>query len=187
MQGKNQLNALMPEIPFLKELPIDPSEKKFTCKFKQGIDTSCRTEQSPDTSNAGLYRAGIQRRWDGCMEPLRIPSRCDRFLYRLPSNKILTVLYYKVLNLLADSDHNAIWSVVDITDGQGEVFPAWGDKYPNWKLEQFHLLPDPRARFASAGNQDRPSMPPDDPASMAMAPNPQKPGKRTAPLILTLF
>ena len=136
MQGKNQLNTLMPEIPFLKELPIDPAEKKFTCKFKEGTDTSCRTEQSPDTSNAGLYRAGIQRRWDGCMEPLRIPSRCDRFLYRLPSTKILTVPYYKVLNLLAESDHNAIWSVVDVTDGQGEVFPAWGEKYPNWNKNE---------------------------------------------------
>ncbi len=51
------------------------------------------------------------------------------------------------------------------------------DKYPNWKLEEYHLMPDPRARFATVGNLDRPAMPPDDPASMAMAPNPQKPGK----------
>ena len=62
-------------------------------------------------------------------------------------------------------------------DNEVNQILATKDKYPNWKLEQFHLLPDPRARFASAGNQDRPSMPPDDPASMAMAPNPQKPGK----------
>ena len=135
MQGKNQLNTLMPEIPFLKELPIDPTEKKFTCKFKEGTDGPCRVEQSPDTSNAGLYRAGIQRRWDGCMEPLRIPSRCDRFLYRLPSTKTLTIPYYKVLNLLAESDHNAIWSVVDVTDGQGETFPSW-DKYPDWNRKE---------------------------------------------------
>jgi len=135
MQGKNQLNSLMPEIPFLKELPIDPAEKKFTCKFKEGTDTPCRTEPSPDTSDAGMYKAGIQRRWDGCMEPLRIPSRCDRFLYRLPSTKILTIPYYKVLNLLAESDHNAIWSVVDVTDGQGETFPSW-NKYPDWNKKE---------------------------------------------------
>ena len=135
MQGKNQLNTLMPEIPFLKELPIDPAEKKFTCKFKEGTDGPCRVEQSPDTSDAGLYRAGIQRRWDGCMERLRIPSRCDRFLYRLPSTKTLTIPYYKVLNLLAESDHNAIWSVVDVTDGQGETFPSW-DKYPDWNRKE---------------------------------------------------
>ena len=137
MQGKNQLNTIMPEIPFLKELPIDPSEKKFTCKFKEGTDSACRTEQSPDTSDAGLYRAGIQRRWDGCMEPLRIPSRCDRFLYRLPSTKTVIIPYYKVLNLLAESDHNAIWSVVDVTDGQGETFPSW-DKYPNWNKKELN-------------------------------------------------
>lgn len=51
------------------------------------------------------------------------------------------------------------------------------DKYPNWQIEQFHVMPDPRARFASTGNPDRPPMPPDDPASMLQAPNPQKPGK----------
>ena len=62
-------------------------------------------------------------------------------------------------------------------DNEVHQILATKDKYANWKLEQFHLLPDPRARFASAGNQDRPAMPPDDPASMAMAPNPQKPGK----------
>ena len=137
MQGKNQLNTIMPEIPFLKELPIDPAEKKFTCKFKEGTDSACRTEQSPDTSDAGLYRAGIQRRWDGCMEPLRIPSRCDRFLYRLPSTKMVSIPYYKVLNLLAESDHNAIWSVVDVTDGQGEIFPSW-DKYPDWNKKELN-------------------------------------------------
>jgi hypothetical protein len=62
-------------------------------------------------------------------------------------------------------------------DNEVHTILANKDKYLNWKLEQFHLLPDPRARFASAGNQDRPAMPPDDPASMEMAPNPQKPGK----------
>jgi outer membrane protein TolC len=51
------------------------------------------------------------------------------------------------------------------------------DKYPNWQIEQFHVMPDPRSRFASLGNPDRPPMPPDDPAAMKDAPNPQKPGK----------
>ncbi|MFZ9823796.1 MAG: hypothetical protein ACO3E9_08265 [Gemmataceae bacterium] len=51
------------------------------------------------------------------------------------------------------------------------------DKYPNWQIEQFHVMPDPRSRFASLGNPDRPPMPPDDPAAMKDAPNPQKHGK----------
>ena len=38
--------------------------------------------------------------------------------------------------LLAESDHNAIWSVVDVTDGQGETFPLWGNKYPNWNKNE---------------------------------------------------
>lgn len=48
---------------------------------------------------------------------------------------------------------------------------------PRWKLEQFYVYPDPRARFADWTNPDRPPMPPDDPAAAKLAPRPQKPGK----------
>jgi hypothetical protein len=51
------------------------------------------------------------------------------------------------------------------------------DVYPEWKLENSHVYPDPRARFADPTNPDRPPMPPDDPAAMDLSPNPQKPGK----------
>lgn len=51
------------------------------------------------------------------------------------------------------------------------------DKYPQWAIEQFHVYPDPRARFADPTNPDRPPMPPDDPAARELGPNPQKPGK----------
>jgi outer membrane protein TolC len=50
------------------------------------------------------------------------------------------------------------------------------DQFPEWQIEQYHVYPDPRARFADDTNPDRPPMPPDDPASAEMAPNPQKPG-----------
>src|ERR1700690_189095 len=50
------------------------------------------------------------------------------------------------------------------------------DKYPQWKIEQYHVYPDPRARFADPTNPDRPPMPPDDPAARDLSPNPQKPG-----------
>lgn len=49
------------------------------------------------------------------------------------------------------------------------------DQYAEWQIEQYHVYPDPRARFADDSNPDRPPMPPDDPASAEMAPNPQKP------------
>jgi hypothetical protein len=51
------------------------------------------------------------------------------------------------------------------------------DKYPAWKIEQYHVYPDPRARFADPSNPDRPPMPPDDPAAYDLSPCPQKPGK----------
>jgi hypothetical protein len=49
------------------------------------------------------------------------------------------------------------------------------DQYADWQIEQYHVYPDPRARFADETNPDRPPMPPDDPASSELAPNPQKP------------
>jgi hypothetical protein len=51
------------------------------------------------------------------------------------------------------------------------------DKYPDWKIEQMHVYPDPRARFADPNSPDRPPMPPDDPAAWDLSPHPQKPGK----------
>jgi hypothetical protein len=48
------------------------------------------------------------------------------------------------------------------------------DRYPQWKIEQFHVYPDPRARFADPTNPDRPPKPPDDPAAFDLSPNPQK-------------
>ncbi len=51
---------------------------------------------------------------------------------------------------------------------------AYKDKYEAWKIENWHVYPDPRARFAEVGCPDRPPMPPDDPAAHDMSPNPQK-------------
>lgn len=51
------------------------------------------------------------------------------------------------------------------------------NKFEPWKIEQFHVYPDPRARFADPSDPDHPSMPPDDPAARHLSPNPQKPGK----------
>ncbi len=57
----------------------------------------------------------------------------------------------------------------------GQVL-AEKDQYPQWKIEDFHVYPDPRARFADPTNPDRPPMPPDDPAACEQSPHPQKPG-----------
>jgi hypothetical protein len=49
------------------------------------------------------------------------------------------------------------------------------DRNPDWKIENYHIYADPRARFADPTNPDRPPMPPDDPAAFCSSPNPQKP------------
>jgi outer membrane protein TolC len=51
--------------------------------------------------------------------------------------------------------------------------------YDPWRIDSsYYLPPDPRARFAAGpGKPDRPPMPPDDPATRNLSPNPQKPGK----------
>lgn len=51
------------------------------------------------------------------------------------------------------------------------------NRFEPWKIEQFHVYPDPRARFADPFDPDHPPMPPDDPAAKFLSPNPQKPGK----------
>src|SRR5712692_4429581 len=57
------------------------------------------------------------------------------------------------------------------------------DQYPDWQIEQYHVYPDPRARFADDSNPDCPPMPPDDPAAKDLSPNPQKPGKAGVGLV----
>jgi hypothetical protein len=53
---------------------------------------------------------------------------------------------------------------------------AQKDKYPDWKIDDWHVYPDPRARFADTSDPDHPPKPPDDPAAYDLSPNPQKPG-----------
>jgi hypothetical protein len=62
-------------------------------------------------------------------------------------------------------------------DEEVDSILAEKDQYGDWQIEQFHIYPDARARFADGSNPDRPPMPPDDPATRVLSPNPQKPGK----------
>ncbi len=54
---------------------------------------------------------------------------------------------------------------------------AQKDKYPDWGIDNWHVYPDPKARFADTGDPDHPAKPPDDCAAYALSPNPQSPGK----------
>jgi hypothetical protein len=51
--------------------------------------------------------------------------------------------------------------------------------FPDWEVRNFHVYPDPRARFADPSNPDRPPYPPDDYAARMLSPNPQKPGHKS--------
>ncbi len=62
-------------------------------------------------------------------------------------------------------------------DKEVDALLASKDHHEDWKIEFYRPYPDPRSRFASPGNQDRPPMPPDDPAARFDSPNPQNPGK----------
>src|SRR5918911_5612520 len=44
-----------------------------------------------------------------------------------------------------------------------------------WQIENWHVYPDPRARFADPSDPDHPPLPPDDPAAQYLSPNPQRP------------
>jgi hypothetical protein len=61
-------------------------------------------------------------------------------------------------------------------DKEGNDELADKDKYQEWKIEQFHVYNDPRARFADPYNPDRYPMPPDDEPAWKLSPHPQRPG-----------
>jgi outer membrane protein TolC len=62
-------------------------------------------------------------------------------------------------------------------DEQVEEVLAEKNCYEPWRIEQWRVYPDPRARFVDINDPDHPPMPPDDPASRDLSPNPQRPGK----------
>ncbi|TMQ34327.1 MAG: hypothetical protein E6K70_08175, partial [Planctomycetota bacterium] len=60
-------------------------------------------------------------------------------------------------------------------DKEVDAVLAEKDRYQTWRIDQYHVYPDPRARFADPTNPDCPPMPPDDPAAWELSPHPQKP------------
>lgn len=48
---------------------------------------------------------------------------------------------------------------------------------PQWQVQNWHVYPDSRARFADPQCPDYPAYPPDDYAAKVLSPNPQRPGK----------
>ncbi len=65
------------------------------------------------------------------------------------------------------------------TDKDVEGVISQKNIFPDWKVENWHVYPDSRARFADApgAHPDFPPYPPDDYAAWVLSPNPQKPGR----------
>lgn len=53
------------------------------------------------------------------------------------------------------------------------------DVFPDWKIQNWHVYPDARARFADPSKPDNPPYPPDDYPSWLLSPNPQRPNKKS--------
>ena len=118
--GANQLTKLLnTKYTNLKELPFpDPSQRRYTCKFKplSEANESCEMKRlTAVPSNAATAEAIAKNLQKECAVDNRIPSRCDRFLYKAASSKSVDVSYQKALPLSEESDHNALLACITIS------------------------------------------------------------------------
>ena len=87
-----------------------------------------------------------------------------------------TVALLVLVGLLASVDGCTRAFYRHAADNEVNDILAEKDKYGPWKIDLYHVYPDPRARFADSTNPDRPPMPPDDEATDRLSPHPQQPG-----------
>ncbi len=78
--------------------------------------------------------------------------------------------------LLASADGCTRCFFRNAADKEVNDILAEQDRGLPWKITEWHVYPDSRARFADPTNPDRPPMPPDDPTTDQLAPHPQQPG-----------
>lgn len=107
---RNQLTNLLTQIPSLKELPfINPEDRVITCKFEKGDSEECdKARQTTPEESITMNKT--------CVNKKRIPSRCDRILYKLSPALSMKVLQHKGANLYNKSDHNALFATVELTE-----------------------------------------------------------------------
>jgi hypothetical protein len=120
-QGVNQLtNLLQKKFKMLRELPFpDPSQRRYTCKFKPLSEANSVCEMKRLTAvptNAETAERVAKNLQKECAASNRIPSRCDRFLYKEASGKTILVNYQKALPLSAESDHNALVACIEVKE-----------------------------------------------------------------------
>jgi hypothetical protein len=82
-----------------------------------------------------------------------------------------------ILLLLGTGCSRKVWRQRADNDVAGVITQK--NVFPQWQVQNWHVYPDPRARFADPSNPDRPPYPPDDYAARVLSPNPQHPGKKS--------
>ena len=104
----------------------------------------------------GLQRAWmLWRKWAGCAK--RCSCSCSSVSW--PQWAGVRAAFFRKS---ADNEVN------DILAEKNQNLP--------WKIENYHVYPDPRSRAADPTNPDRPPMPADDAATYLTTPHPQGPG-----------
>jgi hypothetical protein len=129
LSGINQLNTIIKNEPRLlyglKELESPNGESAgITCKFAtEKHDYECRSRKLPkNQTNMPQFLETIQK---NCGEPLRTPSRCDRFLVSSDVEQI-EVLLNTSKYLLLESDHNAIMCCFQMLDKSPNLVKTGG-------------------------------------------------------------
>ena len=120
-QGVNQLTSLLnTKYTMLRELPFpDPSQRRYTCKFKplSEANSSCEMKRlTAVPNNAGTAEEIAKNLQKECAVSNRIPSRCDRFLYKEAIGKTVSVVFQKALPLDSESDHNALIACIQVKE-----------------------------------------------------------------------
>jgi hypothetical protein len=93
---------------------------------------------------------------------------------RLPQVRRAFVVAAAVLGAFAGCSRQAFR---ERADRDVEAVISQKNVSPQWQVQNWHVYPDPRARFSDTGTPDYPAYPPDDYAAKVLSPNPQRPGR----------
>jgi hypothetical protein len=93
------------------------------------------------------------------------------------SRRRITIAALAALTLTGAGCTRKHWRQRADNDVQGVITQK--NVFPDWQVRNWHVYPDPRARFADPFRPDRPPYPPDDYAARVLSPNPQAPTKKS--------
>jgi hypothetical protein len=103
--------------------------------------------------------------------PRFLPARVA-FMIRLPRIAVISAL---AVGLVSTGCSRRAFR--ERTDRDVEALISQKNVMPQAQVQNWHVYPDPRARFADPTCPDFPPYPPDDYATKVLTPNPQRPGR----------